>query len=117
MIANQLYRFRIRVDRVIDGDTVRVFADLGFGIEFTVTVRLFGMNAPELKGPDRSLAIACKHRLEELLVSPLLYLESIKWDKYGRTVGRIYTADGTDVSQVLVKFGLAEWCDANGKKP
>ena len=115
MIHNQLYRYRVRVTKIIDGDTIRCAVDVGFGIEFAVTVRLYGMNAPELRGLSRARGLESQLRLRVLLGTGPIYLESITWDKYGRCVGRLFTADGADVGETLVKEGLAERCDEDGK--
>lgn len=43
-----MYEYRATLERVIDGDTLKLTADLGFSIWTTVTVRLARINAPEL---------------------------------------------------------------------
>jgi len=42
----RIYMARIR--RVVDGDTLVVMVDLGFGVEIAETLRLRGIDAPEL---------------------------------------------------------------------
>lgn len=42
---------RARLDRVVDGDTVVVECDQGFGSELHIEVRLFGVYAPESHDP------------------------------------------------------------------
>lgn len=45
-----MYVYRATVNRVIDGDTIEVTVDLGFCASLRQTVRLYGINAPELHG-------------------------------------------------------------------
>lgn len=59
-----LWRFRARVVRVIDGDTVVILADTGFYGRHEVTLRLADVWAPELGSPEGELA---RNRLTDLL--------------------------------------------------
>ncbi len=43
-----MFEYRARLVRVVDGDTLDLTLDLGFGIIRTDRFRLFGLNAPEL---------------------------------------------------------------------
>jgi len=43
-----LYTYKARVLRVLDGDTIEAVIDLGFGITITQTLRLRGIDCPEL---------------------------------------------------------------------
>ena len=43
-----MYEYRVIIDRWVDGDTVDVDIDLGFGVWLKdQRVRLYGINAPE----------------------------------------------------------------------
>lgn len=44
------YTYRARVERVVDGDTLDLFVDLGFRIWAKLRVRLHGVNTPETYG-------------------------------------------------------------------
>ena len=50
--ADKLYHYSATVDRVVDGDTIDVFLDLGFDIILKGRVRFHGMNAPESRTRD-----------------------------------------------------------------
>lgn len=50
MIKESLYRYRVDPVRVIDGDTIVVDVDLGFWIRMRETVRLSGIDTPEIYG-------------------------------------------------------------------
>ena len=47
--ARTPYTFFAELDRVVDGDTIVVDADLGFFIKLNVKLRLAGINAPDIK--------------------------------------------------------------------
>ncbi|GAG20500.1 unnamed protein product, partial [marine sediment metagenome] len=45
-----MYTYRAKLDRVVDGDTVDLFVDLGFNICIKDRFRLLGIDTPELRG-------------------------------------------------------------------
>ncbi|MEO1241125.1 MAG: thermonuclease family protein [Pseudomonadota bacterium] len=108
------------VERVIDGDTVRMRVAIWIDQELVVSVRLVGVDAPELFRPkcadEREKAERAKQFVEDFLKGGDAMLHDIGRDKYGgRVVARIETADG-DLSAALVDAGLAVrsdkgvWC-------
>lgn len=95
--------FRGVVTRVVDGDTVDCLVDLGFNAYQYVTVRLRGVDTPELRDRDpklRQAAQAAKQfTLSTLLGRPVL----VTTYKDATTFGR-YVADieyQTDDGQLL----------------
>ena len=50
--SDKLYHYRATIDRVIDGDTIDVFLDLGFDITLKGRIWFQGMNAPESRTRD-----------------------------------------------------------------
>jgi micrococcal nuclease len=87
-----MYTYRVlRIDRVIDGDTVDVTLDLGFGIMLKQRLRVIGVNAPEMRSSDakeRELAQAAKAFAEQWLISNgQMVVTTYKDDKYGRILG------------------------------
>lgn len=102
------YSYRSTVLRVIDGDTIVLRVDLGFRLSVEVTVRLWGIDAPEVHGATREAGNKATARLLALCpVGSIVTLASKQLDKYGRSVGSVTTADGTDVGRALVAEGLA----------
>jgi micrococcal nuclease len=86
------YIYKAIVKSVLDGDTVKVDIDLGFGIWLKdQNVRLLKINAPEIKGESKSLGMKSKERLSELLLNKEIKLETSKdkKEKYGRWLGLI----------------------------
>ena len=59
-----MYEYRVIIDRWVDGDTVDVDIDLGFGVWLKdQRVRLYGINAPESRTRDleeKKLGLAAK---------------------------------------------------------
>ena len=48
-----MYEYKCRIDRVIDGDTVDVDIDLGFGLWLRKErVRMYGIDTPESRTRD-----------------------------------------------------------------
>ena len=48
-----MYEYRCRIDRVVDGDTVDVDIDLGFGVWLKKErVRMYGIDTPESRTRD-----------------------------------------------------------------
>ena len=79
----------IEVVRVIDADTIRVELDLGFGMRYVCTCRLYGINAFEVRGPERDKGKAATECLKELIEGADLWCRTLKnpkkqQGKYGR---------------------------------
>ena len=111
-----MYEYRIKVVKVIDGDTVDVDIDLGFGVWMhKERVRLYGIDTPEIRGDERPAGIVSRDRLRELILDKEVIIKTIKdrTGKYGRYLAEIYQWDGTQqnrisVNEMLITEGLAE---------
>ena len=106
-----MYEYAARVVSVYDGDTVTVDVDLGFGVWLQKQkIRLFGINAPEMRGSDREKAKGKESRdwLRAQLKDQALTIQTIKdkKGKYGRCLGR-QVVKGVDLNQKMVEEGLA----------
>ncbi len=95
----------VRVARVVDGDTLKL-AD-------GRSVRLIGVNAPELAHHGRSeepFAVAAQRRLQELVAANDgevgLVIGRQGKDKYGRTLAHTYDARGNNLESRLLAEGL-----------
>lgn len=99
-----MYTYSAFVTEVYDGDTITVDIDLGFGIKLTdQKIRLFGINAPELKGKTKTEGIKSRDKLTELVLNKQIKIQTIKdkKEKYGRILGKIWI-DETLVNDVLI---------------
>lgn len=95
----------VTVQRVVDGDTLRLSDGR--------SVRMIGLNTPELGKNGRSdepFAVAARKRLEALVAASdgrvgLLPGKEAK-DRYGRTLAHVYGADGANVEAQMLAEGL-----------
>ena len=77
-------------------------------------VRLYGVDAPELKHPFGQKA---KWALVGLCKGQTVHAKIVHTDKHGRTVAKCYLPDGRDLSAEMVKLGLAlDWPKFSGGK-
>lgn len=110
----RLYHYLGEVIRVVDGDTVRMDIDLGFEVHLEMNCRLYGINAPELKGSSYQAGLQAKERLTELLeaietpskLGVILY--SKKRGKYGRPLVIIYDTNGRSINDQMIAEGFAK---------
>lgn len=110
-----MYEYAARVSRIIDGDTVVASIDLGFGISSSQTLRLFGINAPELHGSTSQAGAAAKAYLFELLESfeslVVVRTHKDKREKYGRFLAELIgVRNGVEINinEAMVRDGHAE---------
>ena len=97
------YIYKIKVTRVVDGDTIDADIDLGFDTILSKRIRLHGIDAPETRTRDKkekARGIKSKDRLIEIIneSNGVLYLLSKDKGKYGRCVGELFTEDFDDES-------------------
>jgi micrococcal nuclease len=90
---------RLRVTEVTDGDTIEAQARNGD----TVTVRVWGIDAPESSQP---YGPAATDVARTLVGGEVADIDVIDRDQYGRIVGRVQT-DGTDLAASLALSGYA----------
>ena len=108
-----MYDYNVTVKRVIDGDTVDVDIDLGFGVVLKKErVRIMGIDTEESRTRDRVEDLfgeLAKARLKEILGEQTV-LVCKKYDakgKFGRILGDFQTNDGRMVTDVLIEEGHA----------
>ncbi|MEM1316831.1 MAG: thermonuclease family protein [Pseudomonadota bacterium] len=98
------------VVKVRDGDSVDVIAHVWPGHDVRVSIRLRGIDAPELRArcdEERIKAISARDRLQALLASGKARLRDVSGGKYfGRVLSRIEAMDGRDVQSALLSEGL-----------
>lgn len=96
-----------RLVRVVDGDTLRVDLDLGADITLkNQAIRILGIDAPELHGPERDRGRAAKAAAEKFLKGKKLRIELHGKDRYGRWLGDVF-ADGENLALWMIKAGQA----------
>ena len=108
-----MFEYKVYIQRVVDGDTVDVDIDLGFGVILKKErVRIMGIDTPESRTRDKvekKFGLASKARLKEILgkEAVLVCKEYDAKGKFGRVLGDFTTKDGRMVTDVLVEEGHA----------
>lgn len=111
-----MYEYKVEIVKVVDGDTVDVNIDLGFGIWLKgERVRIMGIDTPESRTSDKVekiFGLAAKERLKSLLgKTSILKTEVINGEdakgKFGRILGDFLLPDETTCGYVLIKEGHA----------
>ncbi len=115
--ADKLYHYSATVDRVVDGDTIDVFLDLGFDIILKGRVRFHGMNAPESRTRDaeeKMRGLDAKTYVENWVEGHngkiIIQTSLDERGKFGRILGRILCSDDECdcLNDDMIKYGYAE---------
>jgi len=112
-----MYEYKVNILKVVDGDTVDVDIDLGFGCWLrNERVRIVGIDCPESRTSDRIEKVfgeAAKQRLTSLLSSEATLISQISKmgenmkGKFGRILGDFKTINDQIVSTTLMEEGHA----------
>ena len=65
-----MFEYKAKTIRVVDGDTIDAYIDLGFKVVLKERIRLMGIDTPESRTrnlAEKSWGLAAKKRLEALL--------------------------------------------------
>lgn len=118
MIKDTLYTYRCKLIRVIDGDTILAQIDLGFDTWSIKTVRLSGIDTPEIRTKnleEKKLGNIAKDEVIKILNQYknendeiYFYLKSNEYDNFGRSLGIVYTDDDMNLNSYLLENGFAQ---------
>tara|TARA_B100001093_G_scaffold229899_1_gene220412 strand:- start:989 stop:1429 length:441 start_codon:yes stop_codon:yes gene_type:complete len=96
-----MYTYKVKeIVRVVDGDTVDILVDLGFGLTKKERVRVAGIDTPESRTRnlyEKYLGKEAAAYLEEALMFENIIIKTEKDGKYGRMLGWLYK-EGEDIS-------------------
>jgi len=108
-MLKEQYLYNALITDVYDGDTVTALVDLGFDVQFRCKLRLFGINAPELKGETSEKGKEARDKLTELIGGKKVVVETVKdkKEKYGRYLAQIYV-NQINVNTWMVNNGFAK---------
>ena len=87
--------YQCELIRVIDGDTIDCYIDLGFNIRIKNRVRYMGIDTWESRTRDKeekAKGLIAKARNKELLEQGVFKLKSFGTGKYGRVLGEVYVS-------------------------
>ena len=111
--------YKALINRVVDGDTVDVDIDLGFGVWLhDERVRIMGIDTPESRTRDlveKAFGLASKARLKELIPEGTVQTLKTEVDKdgedakgkFGRILGDFLSEGGRRVTEILIEEGHA----------
>jgi micrococcal nuclease len=109
-----MYEYEATLIKTIDGDTVELDVDLGFGTHVQERFRLLGVDTPEIFGVRKTESfergMEAMRRTNALLsMTKKFKIRTLKdkQDKYGRYLVDITLNGGNTLSEVLLREGLA----------
>ena len=122
------YNFRvIKINRVVDGDTIDVTIDLGFDLTKKERVRVAGVDTPEKRTRDleeKALGIDATNWLKTKLDGAIKGDDDLiirtelvgGMGKYGRLLGWLYIGDAeVSLNETMIEQGYA-WAYDGGTK-
>lgn len=117
-----MYEYNCKIVRVIDGDSIILDIDLGFGLWIHgESIRLFGVDCPECRSRDKeekAAGLAAKDFVKRLLHDGGTYtLTTKEKGKFGRYLGTIYLTEETSINDALIKERLAVPYFGQSKNP
>ena len=108
-----MYEYRCKVVKIVDGDTVDVDIDLGFGVWLKKErIRMFGIDTPESRTRDldeKKYGLMAKDYITKLLDDEggiVLKTRKDAEGKYGRILGELWrTTDFADrsINQIMIE--------------
>lgn len=110
------WKFRARLDHVVDGDTCDLLVDLGFHASLVVRVRVADVNTPEMSTPEGKAARgavllwfdAREQEARSAREKWPLQIVTRKTDRYERWLAKINPIlGGESLSEYLVRTGNA----------
>ena len=119
-----MYTYRVKsVNRIIDGDTIDVTIDLGFGINIDQRIRVAGIDSPEKRTrnlAEKTLGIDATNWMIKHLEdsSDLIIKTEVEGalGKYGRVLGWLYIGNSEiSLNEKMVAEGFAWWYDGGSK--
>jgi micrococcal nuclease len=126
-----MYEYKATINRVVDGDTVDVDIDLGFGVWLKdERVRIMGIDTPESRTRDKiekKFGLAAKARLKSLLGKTAVLKTRIAKDgedmkgKFGRILGDFEVYYATEdryclAGEILIKEAHAVLYEGQSKE-
>ena len=103
-----MYEYKCKIVRIVDGDTVDVDIDLGFGVWMRKQrIRMYGIDTPESRTSDKVEKVYGKAATEFLTKGTNagdLTLKTFKdgKGKFGRILGELWYGGEHNINQLLV---------------
>ena len=106
-----MFDYNAKVKRIVDGDTLDAYIDLGFDVWVTKRIRFMGIDTPESRTSDlveKRYGKGAKHRLVEMLEGNdnKFIVRSHGTGKFGRVLGELFIGD-LNINEQMIKEGHA----------
>ena len=108
-----MFEYKCKLLRVIDGDTVDVDIDLGFGVWLRKQrIRLYGIDTPESRTRDKEEKfygkLSAKFLKEQCKNSSEIFLKTYldKKGKFGRILGELIV-EGVNINKMMIEKYMA----------
>ena len=116
-----MYEYDCRIKRVVDGDTIDLDIDLGFGTwRCSERIRLYGVDTPECRTRDakeKAAGLLAKKFVEDALhVGGTYRLQTKEKGKFGRYLGTIKIDGELTINAALISENLAVPYSGQNKK-
>lgn len=123
------YVYRARLVRAHDGDTQTIEISLGCFVSVAKTVRLLGLNCPEIVGASKAAGLlatqaaiawyAAAAVANPDVAYPLVVATELDaTEKYGRLLATVYARDNpVSLNRALLDGGFAVEWDGKGPRP
>jgi endonuclease YncB( thermonuclease family) len=107
------------VIKVYDGDTITIASKLPYPSSplYRFSVRLNGIDCPEIKGKDeneKQCAQIAKQEMSDLVLNKIVTLKNVNTEKYGRILADVYR-DNLHVNKYMIEKRLAVVYDGGTK--
>lgn len=112
-LSKEMYKYQATIKRWVDGDTVDVDIDLGFGLIYSnQRLRLYGIDAWEQRTRDldeKEKGLAATAFVNEMApVGTKVTIITYKEGKYGRILAEVFLDEDTNLNKLLTEKGHAE---------
>jgi endonuclease YncB( thermonuclease family) len=104
-VSNICETYNAHVDSVYDGDTITCDIELGFGFHLTEKIRVYGIDTPEVRGPEKVEGFIARDAVRELIDGKDVIIETHGRGKYGRIIGDVWVQDTINLSDWIVRNG------------
>lgn len=104
------YTYKAKIISVYDADSFTALVDLGMRVSMTVPLRLFGINAPEIRGSEKEAGNEAKEFVKSLILNKEVTIKTYKnpEDKYGRWLAEVIGDFGENYPKNLTALLLSK---------
>ena len=108
-----MYEYKVKIRRIVDGDTIDVDIDLGFNMILSKQrIRLYGIDTPESRTRDKEEKfygkLSAKFLKEQCKNSSEIFLKTYldKKGKFGRILGELIV-EGVNINKMMIEKYMA----------